>query len=184
MLAMLAGVPGKLKSLINQVDPITLPPIAGGIGTPVWRPDGNIDTLMGGNGGLGGVTGTKVSAGMGFWKSYRAPGTAINTPLVATDITGKGVLHFCAFEVSLDPSRTASFTVSLIIDGVTHSLNGSMSTTVGGTSKTDTAVFVGNPSWGIDHIPFNQSLQISMVQTGGSGNSLTMRSVYKYRQVA
>ena len=165
MLAMLAGVPGKLKSLINQVDPITLPPIAGGI---------NFDAVS-----VSDSVYNAVTSSPGHLSFVGTSKSTVGT-ITVVDITGKGVLNYFAFGAYLNGggnTTSMSGSVSLIIDGVTFSDAISMTTT---TYAYTAGVIVGGEVFQLDQIPFNQSLKITITK----GTNGTIKTVHKYRQVA
>ena len=149
---------------LPQLDPLTLPPIAGGIAH---------GALASGE--------PQYSAIVSSPPYLKVQRTTTGTTAVVS-ITGKGVLNFCAFAVRVFSGiKTWSGTAQVIIDGVTFSVP--ISATSGAAETWRSFYFVGGPNWVIDQIPFHTSLVINIIQTSGSGNG-SIDCVYKYRQVA
>jgi len=201
MFAILASVPGKLKTLLDRLTSTRA--------ANLDKLDANITTRAAASTALSNAVWTDARAGKldivgtpveATGKSPMAGGipimssgmlylqqTARTTPgtTVAVDIAGSGVLNLASLRIVTGSSggMNVNAEMKVTLDGIAHSVTGSTTSSNADLSRYLVGYAANGEPVVLDQIPFNASLKIELIATTlVAGGSATV--YYKYRRVS
>lgn len=193
MWTMLAGVPGKLKTLIDRLTATraanldkldanitTRAPASTALSNAVWSDAraGKLDSI--------GLPVSPMDRPVLSGAPLRVGGSGARSSVgtsVLLDVTGPGILHRLTSNARANGGNgTVTGNVIIEIDGVSVTIARSQFTS--GTDQSNEVSHVGDVAW-LEHIPFYTSLKVStqIVSMPGGGNG-SISATWIYRRVA
>ena len=195
MWTMLAGVPGKLKTMLDRLTATRA--------ANLDKLDANITTRAAASTALSNAVWTDARAekldnvGVPFSPTdlavnsaslFRISGGGSRTAVGSTvvlDVNGRGVLHKLSSTVSAEASSDAGALLAVFIveiDGNVISLPRNL-TLSANNSSSNTTQHVGDVAW-IEHIPFYSNLKVTLTITSSSMYSQSLQAACMYRRVS